>query len=246
MPGGKSMIPKKIHYCWFGRSEKPKLVRKCIASWKKYCPDYEIVEWNEDNYDISSAPLFVKQALEEKKYAFATDYIRYQTVYEHGGFYFDTDVELLKDPDFLRSEKAFFGAQFDHLIASGLGFGAEKGTPILRDLMKTYEEIPFILPDGKTDTQACPKRDTPVFIRFGYRNDGQEQIIEGGVHIYPEEFFCPKGFYDTKVRKTENTVAIHWFHSSWASKRFRWRTRLGKVFGIERVDRVWNKIKRKR
>ena len=103
------MIPKIIHYCWFGRNPKPKLAEKCIKSWKKYCPEYEIIEWNEDNYDLSSAPLYVRQAYEAKRWAFVTDYIRLQVIYENGGIYLDTDVELRKSLDPLLVHQAYFG-----------------------------------------------------------------------------------------------------------------------------------------
>lgn len=102
-------IPKVIHYCWFGHDPKPKLAEKCIKSWKKKCPDYKIIEWNEENFDISACPLYVRQAYEAKKWAFVTDYVRLKVVYEHGGIYLDTDVELKKNLDFLLNHKAYFG-----------------------------------------------------------------------------------------------------------------------------------------
>ena len=212
------MIPKIIHYCWFGHKKKPRIAKKCIKSWKKHLPDYQIIEWNEDNYDIASAPAFVQQAFEAKKWAFATDYIRYQVVYEYGGIYFDTDVEILKNIDSFRKDKAFFGIQGEKAIASGLGFGAEKGTAILLDLMNNYRNIPFLLPDGTFDVTPCPQRDAQVFIKHGYQQDGREQIIKGGIHIYPSEYFCPYSWYGGKIKKTENTVAIHWFAASWFTK----------------------------
>ena len=133
------MIPKIIHYCWFGHNHKTKLVRKCIRSWRKYCPDYQIIEWNEDNYDISSSPLFVQQAIQEGKWAFASDYVRLRVVYEHGGFYLDTDVELVKSLDELVYNKIYFGLQdkannCSIKIATGLGFGAEKRAPLLLEI----------------------------------------------------------------------------------------------------------------
>ena len=104
------MIPKKIHYCWVGGNSKPPLVKKCIQSWKKYCPDYEIIEWNESNYDISKN-IYMKQAYEAKKWAFVTDYMRLDIIYEHGGIYLDTDVELIKNIDDLLSNEAFAGIE---------------------------------------------------------------------------------------------------------------------------------------
>lgn len=244
------MIPKKIHYCWFGHGKKSKHARKCIESWKKYCPDYEIIEWNEENYDFSSAPLFVKQAMETKKWAFATDYIRYQVVHEHGGIYFDTDVEVLKNLDDLLENKAFFGVQHNHIVASGLGFGAEQGLPLLLELMENYEGIPFLLPDGKMDDRGCPRRDAPVFQAHGMVMDGSEQILEDGIHVFPKEYFCPRGFNDGTLRITENTYTIHWFDASWLPAIERWKygskRTIRRVLGPERVHRIKNMLIRKK
>ena len=118
------MIPKKIHYCWFGRGEKPKLAQKCIASWRKYCPDYEIVEWNEDNFNLDYND-YTRYCYDNKKWAFLSDFVRLVIVAEHGGLYFDTDVELLKSPDELLQYDAFYGFENDNYIATGLGFGAQ-------------------------------------------------------------------------------------------------------------------------
>lgn len=244
------MIPKKIHYCWFGHGKKSKLAQKCIRSWKKYCPDYEIIEWNEETYDISSAPLFVRQALEAKKWAFATDYIRYQVVYEHGGIYFDTDVEVLKSIDKFRSDKGFFGFQYNDVVASGLGFGAEKGLPILKDLMRNYEENLFILPDGEMDTRSCQRRDASVFESFGLVTDGSEQMLEGGIHLYPREYLGPRSNCDGKLRITENTYSIHWYEGSWRPKRERLciKTKrvLTRILGKERASRLKRALMKKR
>ncbi|MBO4687407.1 MAG: glycosyl transferase [Clostridiales bacterium] len=235
------MIPKKIHYCWFGQ-KKTKLAEKCIKSWKKYCPDYELIEWNEETYDISSAPLYVRQALEAKKWAYATDYIRFQVVYEHGGIYFDADVEVIKNIDDLLENKAFFGVQFDNIVASGLGFGAEKGLPILRELMKNYEDDTYILPDGKTNNMVCTRRDASVFEAHGFVSDGSEQILDNLTHIYPAEYFCPRACSNGKVRLTENTLTIHWFAVSWMPPKMRFK--LGCIRCIRRLpggERIWRK-----
>lgn len=237
------MIPKTIHYCWFGLGKKPRRVKKCLRSWQKILPDYQIIEWNEKTCDLSSAPVFVQQAIDAKMWAFATDYLRYHVVYQHGGFYFDTDVEILKDLDFLRTNKAFFGIQYNAQVASGLGFGAEKGTPILLELMNNYRNIPFILSDGQYNKTPCPERDTPVFVNHGYLQDGSEQVLEGDVHIYPAEYFCPCGRYDRKPNITGNTVAIHWFTASWLTRRRRCLIRLRKALGPQLYQRMRDIIK---
>ena len=209
------MIPKTIHYCWFGGNPKPKLAKKCLDSWKKYCPDYEILEWNEGNYDISAAPLYVRQAYEAKKWAFVTDYVRLQVVWENGGIYLDTDVELLKGLDDLLENRAYFGFEEDSHINTGIGFGAEKGHPILKDVMEDYREIPFRLEDGSYDELSCPQRNTAVFLRHGLKQDGSLQMLGGGIQILPRDYFNPKDWKTGEIRRTVNTLSIHHFSASW-------------------------------
>lgn len=211
------MIPKTIHYCWFGRKPLPKLAKKCIKSWKMYCPDYEIIQWNEDNFDISACPLYVRQAYEAKKWAFVTDYVRLRVVYEHGGIYLDTDVELVKSPDALLEEKAFFGLEYGTYIATGLGFGAEKAAPILRRLMDDYQDIPFINKDGSLDLVACPVRNSQVFIDNGLKQDNTMQRICDCL-ILPAEHLCPYDGRSKELNITPNTVSIHWYSGSWVPK----------------------------
>lgn len=209
------MIPKTIHYCWFGSNPLPPLAIKCINSWKKKCPDYKIIEWNESNYDISTTPLYVRQAYEAKKWAFVTDYVRLDVVYQNGGVYLDTDVQIIKKLDRFLKDIAFFGFQDEAGVATGLGFGAVKGSLILKDLMKDYEEAEFILKDGTFDDTPCPSRNLSVFLKYGLKQNGSEQILDGGTHIYPMEFFCPMDFKTGIVKKTRNTATIHWFSASW-------------------------------
>ena len=209
------MIPKVIHYCWFGGNPKPKLAKKCIRSWKKHCPGYEIMEWNETNYDISAAPLYVRQAYEAKKWAFVTDYVRLQVVYEHGGMYLDTDVELLKGLDDLLENRGYFGFEDRMTINTGVGFGAEKGLGLLRELMDDYKEIPFLLEDGSFDKLTCPQRNTKIFLRHGLKQDGSRQILDAGVLILPPDHLNPKDWRSGMICKTENTRSIHHFNASW-------------------------------
>ena len=212
------MIPKTIHYCWFGRNPKPELAQKCFASWKKYCPDYEIIEWNEDNYDIKSSPLFVRQAYEAKKWAFVTDYVRLQVVYDLGGIYLDTDVEVIKPLDDLLRYNAFFGTQNGIVINTGLGFGAVSGTPILQELMDTYQSISFIKEDGSYDTTTCPERDTQVFLKHGLKTDNSFQILPGNIIRLPVEYLSPKDYMTGELKITENTFTIHHFAESWMTE----------------------------
>ena len=212
------MIPKTIHYCWFGHNPKPELAQKCFASWQKYCPDYEIIEWNEDNYDIQSAPLFVRQAYEAKKWAFVTDYVRLQVVYDHGGIYLDTDVEVLKPLDDLLQYNAFFGTQNGTVINTGLGFGAISGMLVLQELMETYQTISFIQEDGTYDTTTCPERDTQVFLKHGLKPDNSLQILPGNIVRLPVEYLSPKDYMTGELNITENTYTIHHFAESWMNE----------------------------
>ena len=150
------MIPKVIHYCWFGGNAKPASVLKCIESWKKYCPGYEIKEWNEENFRIEDN-LYCKQAYDAKKWAFATDYARLVIVYNNGGIYLDTDVEVIKPLDDLLNHKFFIGRQQGFQVNTGSGFGAEKGHPVLKRMIDDYEDIPFIDENGEMDLLTCPK-----------------------------------------------------------------------------------------
>lgn len=233
-------IPKTIHYCWFGRNPKPKLAKKCIKSWKKYCPDYEIIQWNEDNFDISSAPIYVRQAYEAKKWAFVTDYVRLWVVYEHGGIYLDTDVELKKHLDSLLEYAAYFGFEDGQYIATGLGFGAEKNTPLLKEIMDDYDGIPFVLEDGSFDTKPCPRRNTEVFLRYGLRQDDSMQILQGNVLILPSVYLCPIEYWSGTKQLSKDTISVHWFSASWqdAEEREEREARVRKLQRAERLDRV--------
>lgn len=149
------MIPKIIHYCWFGRNPKPELVQRCIASWKKYCPDYEIIEWNESNYDISKSA-FMLEAYNCKKWAFVSDYARFDIINEQGGVYFDTDVELTAPIDELLVNDAFFAFETARNIASGLGFGATKGHVSIIACLEPYLNRHFLV-HGKMDQTPIPR-----------------------------------------------------------------------------------------
>lgn len=213
------MIPKKIHYCWFGGNEKPELSEKCIKSWKRYCPDYEIIEWNEDNFDISSCPLYVRQAYEEKKWAFVSDYVRLKVVYDEGGIYLDTDVELKKNLNKLLTYKAFFGFEDGIHIATGLGFGAVQGCEILKELMDDYEKIPFIMLDASYDMETCPTRNTKIFLKHGLQQNDKMQMLDGKIKILPSIYMCPINYNTGKYRHSLRTISVHWFSSSWMDEK---------------------------
>lgn len=212
------MIPKIIHYCWFGHNPKPELMQRCIASWKKYCPDYEIIEWNEDNFDIFKNN-YAQEAYEEKKWAFLTDYARLWIVYHHGGIYLDTDVEAIKSFDDLLANPAFFGFEDEKSVATGLGFGAEKGNPVVEAMLRDYDDIHFRLPDGRMDMLPCPVRNTKaISCLLPVPCDGKSIIKTAHATFYPAEYFCPLSADGVTMKKTKHTHSIHWFSATWLSE----------------------------
>lgn len=227
------MIPKKIHYCWFGRGEKTKLAKKCIASWKKYCPDYEIIEWNEDNFDIASYP-YAKYCLDNKKWAFLSDFVRLIVIEKEGGVYYDTDVELIKRPDPLLTSDAFFGFESDAFINTGHGFGAAANHPAVQSMIDCYEALET-KEDGSYPLIVCPTLNTEALLPFGLKKDGQLQELRDGICIYPADYFNPYDDPTGRLKKTENTYSIHWYSKSWMSKKIILRSKLTKplhrIFG---------------
>lgn len=178
----KLLIPKKIHYCWFG-GEKPAFVRRVIDSWKKMCPDYEIIEWNDNNYDFTKNE-YMKQAYDSKMWGFVSDYARVDIIYHHGGIYLDTDVKLMKKPDDLLYQKNFFIMEHTFFVNLGGGFGAQKGEPILKEFMDYYNDVPFIFEDGTLNNQACLIHQYNVLKKFGLILEDRFQTV-GGANIYP-------------------------------------------------------------
>lgn len=208
------MIPKKIHYCWIGGNPLPASAKKCIASWKKYCPDYEIIEWNETNYDFTKNK-YMKEALEAKKWGFAPDYARLDIIYQYGGIYLDTDVEIVKSFDDLLSSKGFAGFESKEYVALGLGFGAEAGNPVIKKLMDSYESLNFRNSDGTLNLVASPELNTIEFCDLGLQKTGEYQEIMNCFKIFPADYFCPKSLNDGIIRKTDNTYSIHHFDATW-------------------------------
>lgn len=211
------MIPKTIHYCWFGRNPKPKLAEKCIKSWKKYCKDYEIIEWNEDNFNISEAPLYVRQAYESRKWAFVTDYVRLYAMVNYGGVYMDTDVEVIKPLDKYLEHKAFSGFENEVNIPTGI-MACEKDFPLFDELLHYYDDAVFIKEDGSLNMTTNVDIITDICKKKGFVQNGIFQNIEGFA-LYPREFFCPANPGAVDVKKTSNTVTIHWYAGSWLDEK---------------------------
>lgn len=207
-------IPKKIHYCWFGKGEKNELFYKCLDSWKKYCPDYEIIEWNEENYNGFNNN-YVKDAYKEKRWAFVSDYVRLDVVYNNGGVYLDTDVELIKSLDNLLELSAFFGVEsYDLSINTGLGFGAEKNNKVLEDLLNIYKNLSFYKENKELNLTPCPFYSTTYFEKLGYKKNNETQIIKNA-KIFSSEFFSPYNYKNGKMINSPNTISIHWYNASW-------------------------------
>ncbi len=210
------MIPKKIHYCWFGGSTKPESVIKCIESWKKYCPDYELIEWTENDIDITDNK-YTKQAYEMKAWGFVPDYLRLLIIYNHGGIYLDTDVQIIKSFDSLLSLNAFAGFEDKEYVNLGSGFGAEKEFPFLKMHMEQYKNLSFINEDSTLNRTPSPQYTTQLLKEHSLNEcNGTIQNVYG-VTIFPPEYFCPKDFETGFVRITKNTYSIHQFDGSWCT-----------------------------
>ena len=217
------MIPKVIHYCWFGKNGKPDMFQKCVSSWKKFCPDFKIIEWNEDNFDVHICP-YVSEAYSRGKWAFVSDYARLWIIYKYGGVYLDTDVEMVRSIEPLLENKAFFGYENIGLetdgkyINTGLGFGAEPANSIVGEMLKEYENTHFIKANGDLDLTPCPIRNTAA-VDFIIRNHNPNDVLfSEEATFYPAEYFCPMDARGLSIRKTVNTYTIHWYSASWLSE----------------------------
>lgn len=221
------MIPKVIHYCWFGGNPLNNLTKKCIESWKKYCPDYEIVEWNENNFDINSNT-YVKEAYESKKWAFVTDYVRLYVLYNYGGIYMDTDVELLHNLDNFLVHIAFSGFEDINYIPTGI-LGAEKDSEWIKYLLSYYDNKHFIKENGELDTTTNVITITNMTKeKYNVRLDNTFQEIDNVLTLYPKDYFCPKDYATEEIKITKNTISIHHFNASWISGNDRINRKLGK------------------
>lgn len=238
------MIPKKIHYFWIGGNPKPESVLFCIDSWRKYCPDYEIIEWNETNYDFSKNE-YMRQAYKAKKWAFVTDYARLDVVFQYGGIYLDTDVELIKPWDSLLKYRGFMGfdqtTEKDHFVATGLGFGMEPGNQLLREMMADYENVKCPGENGVIKYIPCPYLNTQVLRRHGLENEDRDQMVQN-IMIFASDVFCPKSYNTLRLRTTERTLSIHHFDGTWqdskGKRRHRVTTVINHLFGEKKGSRI--------
>ena len=239
------MIPKIIHYCWFGNKELPPLAKKCIASWRKFLPDYEIKEWNEDNFDVNSIP-YTAQAYKHKKFAFVSDYARFKILHKYGGIYFDTDVEVIKPIDDILEKGAYFGLEqdFKERLACnpGLGFASSPGSVLLREMLERYKNLAFEQSDGSLNKKTIVEHFSEMLLARGLQPISGIMEFEGA-YIYPPSFFCPKPSEFGKIQITENTRTIHHYAASWIGKKQRFANLLIRIFGKKAIMKLWNLIK---
>ncbi len=215
----KPLIPKKLHYMWLGRKPLPDNLKKSIESWKRYCSDYEIIEWNEDNYNISKHP-YMEQAYNAGAYGFVPDYARIDILYNEGGFYLDTDVEIRRSIDDLRYQKAFCGVEKWQIINFGGLSGSVKGNPMLKEFLDSRQEIFFLNEDGSQNKNTCGFYDTRVALKHGYRIDGTSQSI-GDINVYAYDFFQPYDYMSGIINETGNTYSVHWFNGGWLDEKMK-------------------------
>lgn len=221
------MIPKKIHYCWFGGNSLPELAIKCIESWKKHCPDYEIIEWNENNFDINCCD-YVKEAYDAKKWAFVSDVVRLYALVNYGGIYMDTDVEVLKSLDDILKYEAVSGFENEKSIPTGL-MGCKKNQKLFEELLHEYDNIHFLKEDGTLDMTTNVVRITTLCLKYGLKLNNTFQIVNGFA-LFPNDYFCPKDYLTKKINLTENTYTIHHFDGSWLSAEMKYSMYLTKIF----------------
>ncbi|PJW13247.1 glycosyl transferase [Geobacillus sp. Manikaran-105] len=239
-------IPRIIHYCWFGKKEKPDIVKRCIDSWKKNLSEYEIIEWNEDNFDINCNS-YVREAYKSRKFAFISDYVRVYALYNLGGIYLDTDVEVLKSFDDLLHHDSFWGFEQGNYIATST-IGAAKGNKLIKIFLDSYEGKSFIKEDGSYNDLTNVAIITEMLENMGLKLNGEYQEIDGIGTFYPQTYFSPYDYINCRKFITENTYTIHHFYNSWLSPRVRFKSNIkkiaSKVIGGENIARIRNLISR--
>lgn len=204
----KPQIPKTIHYCWFGGNPLPEKYKRNIESWRKHCPDYEIVEWNESNYDVKKNR-FMRQAYEKKRWEYVSDYARKDIIFQYGGLYFDTDVEFIRPIDDLLYHEFFIGRDDVANIASGAGFGAAKGNDLMKAFRDDYDKYMFVDSSGRIVGKVCGIYETAFFVKYGYQPNNKIQILDGECTVFPKEVLCPISWIGMPDRYTENTLTVH-------------------------------------
>lgn len=234
-------IPKIIHYCWFGRGNKPDIVKRCIDSWKCELVGYRIIEWNEDNFDINTN-IFVREAYYRKKYAFVSDYVRVYALYKYGGIYMDTDVEVYKPfSEYILTNDSFWGFEEGNYIATSI-IGCKKGNAVIAKFLDSYKSKSFINKEGKNDITTNVIIVNKIIKEMGIILNGKYQRIEGIMTIYPQEYFSPYDYINCYSKANNNTYTIHHFHKSWipinTKLKIYIKRGLCKVIGGEKVAKI--------
>jgi len=230
------MIPKKIHYCWFGRGKMPELALKCIESWKKHLPEYEIKEWNEDNFDLDLYP-YVREAYDNRKFAFVTDVVRLYALYHEGGIYMDTDVEVLKPLDAFLDCPAFSGFEDDVHVPTGI-MASEKGGKWAEENLAYYDGRHFVNEQGELDLTTNVTTITNYMLPYGLKQNNTLQQFPGLITFYPKDYFCPKSYEDGKVYLTDNTCTIHHFAGSWQTPYRKFVCQVGHLVGANNLQKL--------
>lgn len=215
----ENMITKKIHYCWFGRGKMPSLAEKCINSWKRYLPDYEIKRWDESNFDVYAIP-YTRDAYLNKKYAFVSDYVRFYALYNEGGCYFDVDVEIIRDFTPILSRGPYFGIETGIMVAPGLGMAAEAKMPFLLECLEYYSNLSFYRKDGSLNYDTVVFHITSLLKEKGLKPSDDIQYV-AGFYIYPKSYFAPIDYETKKINITSDTYSIHHYLGSWVDLRHR-------------------------
>ncbi|MCR8635386.1 glycosyltransferase family 32 protein [Paenibacillus radicis (ex Xue et al. 2023)] len=240
MDASKDKIDKILHYCWFGGKEKPDIVKRCMDSWKQNLSNYEIIEWNEDNFDISSIT-YVREAYEARKFAFVSDYVRVYALYHFGGIYLDTDVEVFKPFDDLLHHDSFWGFEQENYVATST-IGAAKGNQLIKTFLDSYEQKAFIKDDGTQDDLTNVAIITRILQDIGVKANGEYQELEGLAAFYPQTYFSPYDYINCRKFITADTYAMHHFHKSWLPPKARLKSRvklaLAKIIGGDNIARL--------
>lgn len=230
------MIPKVINYCWFGGNPIPEKDRKCIESWKKFCPDYKIVEWNESNYDLTQNK-YMAEAYKERKWGFVPDYARFDIIYRNGGFYLDTDVELIKPLDSLLETDGYMGFEGKQWVNGGIGFGAVAGNKTIKMLRDMYNDKSFYNEDGSLNLTPSPYYITEKLEKIGLKRNNKYQIV-GDLAIYPTDYFAAKDYDTGRLHITDNTISIHQYNASWRTPKQKMMLRIKRVIGPKNYQRL--------
>lgn len=238
------MIPKIVHYIWFGGKPFPEKVRQCMDSWKKYLPDYKFMLWNEDSFDVNSVP-FTKQAYENKKWAFVSDYVRVYALNKYGGWYLDTDIEILKPLTPFENYRMVLGTDHDGALTALMG--SEVGHPYWQKMLNQYHSMSFIKHDGTFNMVVNNTYLQDILANYGYVFENKYQELDEGIVVYPDDYFHVADVEKGKLHKTSNSYAIHWHTLLWTSDmshfmRFFRLHVLKPVFGEEHFLDVWKKI----